>query len=145
MHVGAGVDYLAKHGHSEFPFVAALPGDFAQAEVGDPPVGADAQAGKLLIGEVVAGVALRTFSGPLENVQAAPGARSQRALVPIQEAVIGRVARKDRPLKRGDGLGNAIEGNLAVSEGFLEQPCITRDTRYRGSRRRWWYTHLVRS
>ena len=89
VHVRAGVDHFPQRRHLELALVAPLPGDSGQAEVGRVLVRTDAQAGKLLIGEVVATVALRTFSGALENVQAAPGAGSQRVFVPIQVAVIG--------------------------------------------------------
>ena len=89
VHIRTSVDHLPQRRHLELPLIAPFPGDSGQAGIGRVPVGADAQAGELLIREVVTTVALRAFSGTFENVQAAPGARSQCPFVPIQEAIIG--------------------------------------------------------
>jgi len=89
VHVRAGADHFTERGHFKLPVVAAFPVICAQAEIGRMFVRTDAQAGELLIGEVVT-----TYGTPniLRNARRFPDRAWRPDLVrvcPIQEAVIG--------------------------------------------------------
>ena len=110
MHVGAGVLDLAQGGGLERALVFLSLRDEVAAQVGVGLVHADADVLVRAVGEVEAEVA--TVAGGLveEDVHAAHLRGGQRLLVAGLVAVEGRVAREDRALEGGDGLGDVVDG-----------------------------------
>ncbi|MEI9975820.1 MAG: hypothetical protein WDO73_29435 [Ignavibacteriota bacterium] len=89
-------------------------------------------------------MAFRALSRSFEDLLAALRLRAQRLLVPVQIAIVWRVAGENCALEGGDSLDAPVVGDLAIAESPFEQRRIAGDLRNRCRDRFLGGAHLVR-